>query len=154
MPERDYQEISQAWAKWLAEHLGPLRQVDLVARSDGALKPALVSRWMRGDHAPSAENAIVVARVLGTDLAETLRAAGHHSIADVVQTHAPTPGPDDPMMRRIMTEPGLAQEDRDQLAGEYLRGIQENRERFARQLSIAVAVRRRARDEAARGATA
>jgi hypothetical protein len=148
VPERNYQDIAKGWAAWLTRNLGQMRQVDLVQSSGGALKPALVSRWMRGDHAPSAENAIVVAKILGTDPVETLRAAGHDAMADLVAMRQAGPTEKDPIVRRIQDHEALTAEEKAQLVAAYWRRSEDVRKDFARQLAMATDIRLRAVAEA------
>lgn len=87
------------WAAYvttaLAEHDPPLQPIDLVKRSGGVFDTGKVSHWTNGDNSASADSALLFAQILGRDLAEALRAAGHHAMADAF-AQLPTPPSTDP----------------------------------------------------------
>lgn len=79
---------AQQWARWLnealASHKPPLLPVDLVKRSGGAFQTGHVAHWTNGDNTASAEAVLLIARIVGRDPVEALRAAGHHTLADQI----------------------------------------------------------------------
>jgi hypothetical protein len=88
-------ESPSAWAAWLDKQLATrqLRPVDLSRHSGGKLLSGTISKWRSG--APiSPEYAIYVADLLGADRIESLRAAGHDVLADILvgaPSRTPTP---------------------------------------------------------------
>lgn len=93
---------ARAWGKWLTERMqqGGLKGPDLAARLAelGAQRydALIVHRWRAGFTLPSVEEAVFIARALGSDPFETLQAAGHDTFArqfsHIVTMHALFPG--------------------------------------------------------------
>jgi transcriptional regulator with XRE-family HTH domain len=75
---------AQRWATWLRESLdrAGISAADLVSGSDGRFSRPTVARWLAAGTMPSAESAVLVARILGVGPTDALRAAGHDAVAE------------------------------------------------------------------------
>lgn len=79
-------QTAQRWATWLKQALDDahVTAAELIAKSDGDLESGKVTHWTKADNTASAEGALTVARLLGRDPAQALRAAGHDALADAL----------------------------------------------------------------------
>lgn len=147
-------ENAARWGAWLRAELDKrgLRQVDLIDRARGELKPAIVSKWYRGETAPTIESVIAVARALDSDAAEALRASGHERAAALVaRTLAEIKAEDDPILLRIRTEEALSDDEKKALEASYRRSRDELGDYFLNLLEQAIRVRRSDGQDAAAG---
>jgi hypothetical protein len=83
---------AQLWGQWLrsalTEHPTEIKMlVELGNRAGARFDKTAVSKWLAGDNAADPTNAVVIARILGRDPLEALRAAGHHTLAETLDTH-------------------------------------------------------------------
>jgi hypothetical protein len=83
---------AQHWGNWLRSALTERGMeikmlVELGNRAGARFEKTAVSKWLAGDNAADPTNAVVIARILGRDPLEALRAAGHHTLADTLDTH-------------------------------------------------------------------
>lgn len=77
-------EVARQWATWLKDALKDARltAAELIGKSDGDLDDGKVSHWTQADNSASVQGALLVARLLGRDPVEALRAAGHNAVAE------------------------------------------------------------------------
>jgi len=76
--------VAEQFARWLREAAARkhMRQVDIVNATRGEIGSGTVAKWWTGENTASPEAAITLARILGEDAIDVLRAAGHDAIAD------------------------------------------------------------------------
>lgn len=82
--ERERRLNAERWAAWLNPALkqAGIGAPGLESASDGQITRQTAYKWINGEHAATAELAIIAARILGADAIDALRAAGHDAIAD------------------------------------------------------------------------
>jgi len=100
MPPHDHQaptprplttaDIALQFGLWLdgimkAQDIRNFELVEMAARIGGTFKPGHVNHWRNGDNTAAPKHAIIIARALGLDPVEALRAAGHDPIADEME---------------------------------------------------------------------
>ena len=117
-----------AWWQWLSTHLDLARMTpaELVRRSNGGITKSAVSVWKAGKSGVNPDKAILAARILGGSPVEALRAAGHNSLADLIDPatlSAALPSPD-PNVAEIMGWTHLSVSVREVLLRQYRRGQQ------------------------------
>ena len=114
-----------AWWQWLSTHLDLARMTpaELVRRSGGEITKSAVSVWKAGKSGVNPDKAILAARILGGSPVEALRAAGHNSLADLIDPAAlpaALPSPD-PNVAEIMSWTHLSASVREVLLLQYRR---------------------------------
>lgn len=96
-------QAAETWAAWLRAALDRTRmsQADL-ARTGVVASPSTISKWLRGEQAPSdVETIIATAHSLGEhDSIAALRAAGLHRVAEAIRREITT-AHEDPAIARI-----------------------------------------------------
>lgn len=119
--DQDRAVAARRWRDWLLSEMSRagLRQVDLVQRSNGQLRPAVVSKWVNGEFTASPEYAIAAAEVLGANAIEALRAAGHNAIADAAIGFKTPAGADDPTILTIENSEALTSTQKVRIAEWY-----------------------------------
>lgn len=83
---------AELWRQWLTDRMAEagLDTAGFIARSEGRFNSKMVSRWLRGDVCPSAETALLVAKILGVPESEALGASSHLKVAGAVARLAST----------------------------------------------------------------
>jgi hypothetical protein len=117
-------QIAKRWAAWLrqalADHEPPMSAAELARASGGALDTGKITHWTNGDNTANPESAALVAKLLHTDPAEALRAAGHGDLVDALTSRDPVLVLLDSVGRPDVTEA---------MAREYLEGLEAVRAR-------------------------
>ncbi|HZP53868.1 helix-turn-helix transcriptional regulator [Actinocrinis sp.] len=82
-----WEERRRRWGVWLSRELDEQgkRPADLARALGGQVDTSVVSRWRRGDMVPPIERLFPIARFLGKDPREVLRAAGYDAFADEIE---------------------------------------------------------------------
>lgn len=129
------------WWSWLEARMQErdVTAAELERLSGGEITSAQVSSWKKGPHGASPEKAIIAAELLQADVADALRAAGHNTVARVVDPDATPVRQVDPIITEIMDMTFLGLKVRKALVDQYLADKEEAQQR-ARKLAKAWSV--------------
>lgn len=109
------------WQQWITEKMDAagVTGADIERLTGGEITPGTVSYWKSGKNGAAPDKAIQVARVLRVSPVEALRAAGHDSIADLLDPDAPPPTETDPIVEEILSWTHLSTKVREALIAQY-----------------------------------